>query len=101
MAKQSANEYRQHQREALVREMDVHKGGIKYAEGQVQELKELIEQIDCACEYCGMTIRQYGDEEISRMDRHIQERHPEDWEELVQERQESARKVLEAQVEYI
>ena len=101
MAKQTAKEYRQHQRESLTREMEVHKGGIKYAEGQVQELKELIEQIDNACEYCGMTVRQYGDEELSRMDRHIQERHSEDWEELLQERKESAQKVLEAPVEYV
>ena len=78
MAEQTAKEYRAVQREHLVREMETHKGGIKYAEGQVQELKELIEQIDNACLYCGRAIRNWRDETPSQMERHIADRHPEE-----------------------
>ena len=96
MAEQTAKEYRAVQREHLVREMETHKGGIKYAEGQVQEIKELIEQIDNACLYCGRAIRNWRDETPSQMDSHIMDRHPEDWAAMEQECLEIAQKVVEA-----
>jgi len=78
MAKQTAEEFKKTQRERLVREMKAHEGGIKYAEGQVQEVKEQIEHIDNACDYCGNEVRNWGDEKPSKMEKHIAERHSEE-----------------------
>ena len=98
MAKQTVQEFKRTQKERLVRELEQHKGGIKYAEGQVQEVKEQIDRIDNACEYCGESV--YGaSTKPEVMEQHIKDRHPEDYEALQEERRESAKKVLEAQVE--
>ena len=78
MAKQTAEEFKKTHRAYLAREMKSHEGGIKYAEGQVQELKEQIEHLDNACDYCGNEVRNWGDEKPSRMEKHIAERHSEE-----------------------
>ena len=98
MAKQTVQEFKKTQRERLVREQKQHEGGIKYAEGQVQELREQIDRIDNACEYCGESV--YGaSTKPEVMEQHIKDRHTADYEALQEERKESARKVLETQVE--
>jgi len=99
MPKQTAQEYKQTQREYLVREQKQHEGGIKYAEGQAQEIRELIEQLDNSCDYCGNVVRTYNDGD--QMDLHIQSRHEEDWVLLKEERLELARKLLVGQPESI
>ena len=95
MAKLTLGEFKEAQAIYLRREIKQHEGGIKYSEGQVQENKELLERNENACDYCGNEFRNWNNETPSRMDKHIAERHPEDWKELQQERQES---LVEAQV---
>jgi len=94
MPKQTAQEYKTSHREYLVREQKQHEGGIKYAEGQVQEIKEQIEQLDNSCDYCGTAIRNWGTEVPTQMDSHIKARHADDWEVIQQEQLETARETM-------
>ena len=66
----------------LHRESDKHKGDIKRAEGQVQELDELIGWLKDACIYCGERIYDYSDQD--RMGEHIAAKHSEPESELSQ-----------------
>ena len=59
----------------LKRESDKHKGDIKRAEGQVQELDELISWIEDTCIFCSERIYDYSDQD--RMGEHIAAKHSE------------------------
>ena len=67
----------------LRREIKQHEGDIKTAEGKVQENRELLERIENTCLFCGEMQRNWGNETPTRMEKHIEDRHPEEMEKAV------------------
>jgi hypothetical protein len=87
MAKLSPEALLETQRKYLTDEIAKHERDIQTNQGKVQENNELLERINNTCLYCGERVMNWGRDEgePTRMESHIDDRHHEDWLELVKE----------------
>jgi hypothetical protein len=87
MAKLSPEALLETQRKYLTDEIAKHERDIQTNQGKVQENHELLERINNTCLYCGERVMNWGRDEgePTRMESHIEDRHNEDWLELVKE----------------
>jgi len=83
MAKLTSAELLETQKAYLTREIKTHERDITLAEGKVQENRELLERIENTCLFCGEMQRNWGNETPTRMEKHIEDRHPEEMEKAV------------------
>ena len=91
MPEMSIEAFKETQRVYLTREITVHERDIQRAEGKVTENKELLTRINDSCNYCGDVYGSWKDDVPSRLEQHIMDRHPADWNQLQElKRQERA-----------